>query len=68
MRLVIAMEFPDIDQPRFLFERREQFCVSLFVPTHRAGPETRQDPIRLENLIKDAQSRLIALGAKTGEG
>jgi hypothetical protein len=25
--------------------------VSLFMPTHRAGPDTRQDPIRFRNLI-----------------
>jgi hypothetical protein len=58
------MEFPNIDQLRFLFQKREQFCVSLFLPTHRSGPETRKDPIRLKNLIKDAESRLIALGRK----
>jgi len=58
------MEFPNIDQLRLLFQKREQFCVSLFLPTHRSGPETRKDPIRLKNLIKDAESRLIALGRK----
>lgn len=25
--------------------------VSLFMPTHRAGPDTRQDPIRFKNLV-----------------
>jgi hypothetical protein len=58
------MQFPNIDQLRFLFEKREQFCVSLFLPTHRAGPDTRQDPIRLKNLLKEAESRLITLGRK----
>lgn len=34
-------------------------CVSLYMPTHRSGPETRQDPIRLKNLIRRAEERLV---------
>ena len=34
-------------------------CVSIFMPTHKGGPETRQDPIRFKNLIKEAEERLI---------
>jgi hypothetical protein len=30
------------------------------MPTHRAGPETQQDPIRLKNLIGQAEERLLA--------
>ena len=29
-------------------------CVSIFIPTHRHGPETLQAPIRLNNLISAA--------------
>lgn len=32
--------------------------VSLFLPTHRAGPQVRQDPIRLKNLLTKAQREL----------
>ncbi len=35
-------------------------CVSIYLPTHEAGPQTRQDPIRLKNLIGQAQERLVA--------
>jgi len=32
-------------------------CVSLFLSTHRFGPETTtQDPLRLRNLVKAAKS------------
>jgi hypothetical protein len=31
-----------------------QPAVSLYLPTHMAGPETRQDPIRLKNLLSVA--------------
>jgi hypothetical protein len=32
--------------------------VSLFMPTHRAGPDTRQDPIRFRNLLGRAADLL----------
>ncbi|MEW6491208.1 MAG: hypothetical protein AB1589_01470 [Cyanobacteriota bacterium] len=34
-------------------------CVSIFMPTHKAGPDIRQDPIRFKNLMKQAEERLI---------
>jgi hypothetical protein len=37
-------------------------CVSLYLPTHRAGPETQQDSIRLKNLVRKAESGLQASG------
>lgn len=36
--------------------------VSIYYPTHRGGPETRQDPIRLKNLLRIAEERLGDLG------
>ena len=36
--------------------------ASLLMPTHRAGNETRQDPIRLGNLVADAGRQLVAAG------
>jgi hypothetical protein len=41
--------------------------VSIFLPTHRAGPEIQQDPIRLKNLLRDAEAKLIADGNGTGQ-
>jgi hypothetical protein len=32
--------------------------VSLFMPAHRAGPDTRQDPIRFRNLLSRARTLL----------
>ena len=42
-------------------------CVSVFMPMHRSGPETQQDPIRLKNLIREAEEHLIARGLRTLE-
>jgi hypothetical protein len=48
-----------------LAETTADRCVSIFLPTHRAGPEQAQDPIRLKNLLAGAASDLAALGART---
>ena len=42
-------------------------CVSLFMPTHRAGRETEQDPIRFKNLLREAEERLKAKGLRAPE-
>lgn len=34
-------------------------CVSVYLPTHRQGRDTRQDPVRLKNLLRDAEERLV---------
>ena len=51
-------------QLEFLAQTRPHPCVSIFLPTHRAGPEIRQDPIRLKNLIRQAESHLAGLGLR----
>lgn len=33
-------------------------CVSIFLPTHRGGAETTQDPVRLKNLLRQAEEQL----------
>lgn len=35
-------------------------CISLFAPTHPSGLETRQDPIRFRNLLRDTETQLLA--------
>ena len=41
--------------------------ASLFMPTHRAGAGTAQDPIRFKNLLTRADGALRALGMRTPE-
>jgi hypothetical protein len=38
--------------------------VTMYLPTHRAGSEKDQDPIRLKNLIKSAGEALVADGMR----
>jgi hypothetical protein len=47
------------EQLKTLVTTPEAPCVSIFMPTHKGGPEIRQDPIRFKNLIKQAEERLI---------
>ena len=49
-----------------LFDRRPGWCVSIYLPTHRAGKEIREDPIRLKNRISEAQSQLAEVGFPDG--
>jgi hypothetical protein len=39
-------------------------AISIFLPTHRAGPEIQQDSIRLKNLVKQAERQLLADGSR----
>jgi len=56
-------------QPSGLISRRELVDlaqhrggphVSIYLPTERAGPSTRESPIRLKNLLRTAEEELIA--------
>ena len=45
-----------------LMRKEEQQCVSIYMPTHRIGVETQQDPIRLKNLLGEAEKHLSNQG------
>jgi hypothetical protein len=51
-----------------LLERDRGPCVSMFMPTHRAaGREVQQDPIRLKNLLREAEDELQQLEVRSTE-
>jgi hypothetical protein len=57
------MRLFQIEDLRALAERRQWPCVSLYLPTHRAGRnETKEDPIRLKNAVGQARERLAEAG------
>lgn len=45
-----------------LMRKEQQWCVSIYMPTHRTGMETQQAPIRLKNLLGKAQKSLADRG------
>lgn len=55
------------EEIKSLLEQPKQNSVSIYMPTHPAGPEVRQDPIRFKNLIKEAEARLIDAGLQEQE-
>ena len=61
------MDIMSTDYLRELGEKRDGWHVSIFMPTHRAGPETQQDPIRLKNLLREAGEHLMAAGLRAPE-
>ena len=61
------MAAPTWDDVRELIVPRDTPCVSIFMPTHRSGRDTEQDPLRLKNLLKQAEVDLRALGLRTPE-
>ncbi|MGB3403991.1 MAG: hypothetical protein WBA77_15005 [Microcoleaceae cyanobacterium] len=42
-------------------------CISIYFPTHPAGPEVRQDPIRHKNALSEAEDQLTAMGLQPEE-
>jgi hypothetical protein len=58
------MDVLDKEQIKSLTEVDGTLFVSIFLPTHRAGTETQQDPLRLKNLLKDAREQLIQKGLR----
>lgn len=41
-----------------LMNTHDNICLSIYMPTYRAGTETQQGRIRLKNLLREAEQRL----------
>jgi len=52
---------------RALLRSEHEHAVSIFLPTHVAGREIRQDPIRCRVLLDDAAARLLRAGVRRPE-
>lgn len=46
----------------YLVSSTAEPCVSIYMPTHRVGAETREGPIRLKNLAREAERQLTGGG------
>jgi len=55
------------EQLKALAEKRDETCVSIYMPTHRAAPETKQDPVRLKNLVSQVADMLADRGMRSLE-
>lgn len=61
------MALLSIDELKTLAENPLPPCVSLYMPTQKAGPEIRQNPIRFKNLIREVEERLDTIGIRHTE-
>ncbi len=52
---------------RSLLNHEGRPCISLYMPTHPAGVEGRQDPVRLKNLLDSAAEQLAERGMRGGD-
>lgn len=50
----------------FLLNTSTDNCLSLFMPTAKAGPDVRQNSIRFKNLLAEAEAVLSQGGASSG--
>jgi hypothetical protein len=48
-----------------LIDHKGPWSASIFLPTHRTGAAMQQDPIRLKNLLREAENQLLAAGVRT---
>jgi hypothetical protein len=49
---------------RELAEQDGKWHISMYMPTHRAGRDQQQDPIRLKNLMAEAERKLMEFGVR----
>ncbi|MDZ8029966.1 hypothetical protein [Nostoc sp. DedSLP04] len=61
------MQLISKEEIKTLIEQPKGNCVSIYMPTHPAGPEVRQNPIRFKNLVREAEARLIDAGFEQEE-
>lgn len=51
-----------LGQLNALAQQTSNPSISIFLPTHRAGQDTQQDPIRFKNLLREAEKQLLDSG------
>jgi len=59
------MDTITIKELKTLLAQYPGWHVSLFMPTHRRGRETEQDPIRFRNLLREVEERLLDKGLRS---
>lgn len=52
------MSLLSLDELKTIIDQAQSPCVSLYMPTYRAGAETQQNTIRFKNVIKQAEQLL----------
>ncbi len=56
------MERLTLNQLKNLAQQMANPSISIFLPTHRNGQDTQQDPTRFKNLLREAEKQLLCSG------
>jgi hypothetical protein len=59
-----AMDIPTREDLIALSASAPAARVSVYLPTHRYGPDTQQDSIRLKNLLRQSEDELVKTGLR----
>lgn len=51
----------------WLQDQRAEFCASIYLPTHRAGQKTLENPIRFKNLLQQLEQQFEEIGARKSD-
>jgi hypothetical protein len=66
-RKVFNMDVLTRTDLRELVEKDGKWHISMYMPTHRAGRDQQQGPIRLKNLMNEAEKKLQEFGVRRPE-
>lgn len=55
------------DELKTLMEKHQGPCISIYMPCFRTGAESQQNQIRLKNLLRTAEEKLLAQGLRPQE-
>ena len=58
------MDAITLEELKTYLGRSAERCVSIFMPTHRAGRDTEQNPIRFKNLLREVEEGLLNGGLR----
>jgi hypothetical protein len=61
------MDLLTVNELKTLIEARDGAFVSLYMPTHRRGEKIQEDPVRLKNLLGEAEEALQESGLRAPE-
>ncbi len=50
-----------------ILQDQPTLCASLYLPTHRRGKETQQDPVMLKNALREIERELVEKGLRLTE-
>lgn len=61
------MDLLTMEKMKKILALESDWCVSLYMPTHRAGRDMEQDPIRFKNLLREVEERLLDKGLSSSK-